>query len=359
MIKFFNKEYSFKELEERVGDFSQLAGVKRYSFTSGRSKGVEAVDVKTGSGLEYTILLDRALDIAWAEYKGIPLAYMTQAGVVAPQYYDSNNNEWLRSFTGGLMTTCGLSNVGAASEFDGVKYGQHGRISTLPGENIIIEEVNEGSDHVILIKGQVKQVKSFLENIVLHRTIKSYVGKNKIVINDIVENRSTSQQPFMLLYHLNFGFPLVNENSGLIIPNSNIKSGKQEKEFDVTGYDKFNKPGEDFEEVTTFFETVSDKNGDVHFLLMNDRDNPELALKVKYNRSSLDKLVMWKHLNYRNYVLCIEPANCFIKGIEDEYRNGTLEYLEPFGKKEMNIEIEVLEKKEEIFMWKEFLEKYS
>jgi hypothetical protein len=138
LLKFFDKEYNFKELEKRVGDFSQLAGVKKYVFSNGRSKGVEAADIRTGSGLSYTILLDRAMDIAWAEYKGIPLAYMTQVGIVAPQYYETESNEWLRSFAGGLMTTCGLDNVGASCELGGVGYGQHGRISNLPGENICI-----------------------------------------------------------------------------------------------------------------------------------------------------------------------------------------------------------------------------
>lgn len=345
MLSFFGRNYDYNALVDRVGDFSQLAGVKRYAFTCGRSKGVEAVDIKTGSGLSYTVLLDRALDIAWAEYKGIPLGYMTEVGVVAPQYYEAESNEWLRSFTGGLMTTCGLSNVGAASELDGKQYGQHGRISKLPGENIIVEEGLVGEDYVISVKGQVKQVKSFLENMVLQRTIKSYAGKNKIIINDIVENKSISRQPFMLLYHLNFGFPLVNENSGLIIPNSNAK---QEREFDVSEYNKFKKPEEDFEDVTYLFETVADKNGNAYFLLMNDRDNPELALKVKYSRSILDRLVMWRYLNSRNYVLCIEPANCYVNGIEDEYRKGTLEYLEPFDKKEINMEIEVLDNKKDI-----------
>ena len=59
-------------------------------------------------------------------------------------------------------------------------------------------------------------------------------------------------------------------------------------------------------------------------------------------------------MDSRNYVLCIEPANCNVEGIEEEYKKGTLEYLEPFEKRESNIEIKVLDNKEEIVECQEF-----
>jgi hypothetical protein len=65
MLNYFGKNYDFKSLAERVGDFSQIGGAKRYAFACGKSKGSEAVDIKTGSGLNYTVLLDGALNIAF------------------------------------------------------------------------------------------------------------------------------------------------------------------------------------------------------------------------------------------------------------------------------------------------------
>ena len=53
-------------LRSRIGDMSQLAGLKRYAFTEGKAKGIEAVDVKTGSGLHFTVLPGRGMDLAWA-----------------------------------------------------------------------------------------------------------------------------------------------------------------------------------------------------------------------------------------------------------------------------------------------------
>ena len=344
-------------MTERVGDFSQIAGAKRYELTCGKSKGVEAVDIRTGGGLNYTVLADRALDIGWAEYKGIPLVFMAQAGIVSPQYYHPDGNEWLRSFSGGLLTTCGLSNVGEASELNGVKYGQHGRISNLPGENISIEEEFDGMNYLISVKGKVRQVKSFVENMILQRTIKSFAGQNSILINDVVENRTTGKQPFMLLYHFNFGFPLLNENSRIIIPNKDKVSFEDPALFRLINSDSSKEDQEVMPEDPFLFQASPDKKGDAYFLLANDRDDPELAILLKYSHTALKNLILWKYLYSGNYVLCIEPANCHIKGIDKEYKNGTLEYLEPFEKREINIEIKVLGTREEILKYQNFLEK--
>jgi hypothetical protein len=68
--------------------------------------------VRTGAGLCFTVLPGRCLDIAWADYKSIGLTHITKAGVVAPQYYEKDKLGWLRTFFAGLLTTCGLFNVG-------------------------------------------------------------------------------------------------------------------------------------------------------------------------------------------------------------------------------------------------------
>lgn len=112
MLEYFNETYRYEEILERTGGMSQLAGARRFIFAEGRAKGTEAIDVRTGSGLSFMVLPDRGMDIAWAEFKGINLSYISPTGVVAPAYYESRGTEWLRGFYAGLMTTCGLTQAG-------------------------------------------------------------------------------------------------------------------------------------------------------------------------------------------------------------------------------------------------------
>ena len=103
-------------LAERMGDLSQIAGVKRYTLAEGKAAGVEAVDVETGGGLCYTVLPGRGMDIARLTYKGVPVSFMSKTRVVGPQYYEPEGFNWMRSFFGGMLTTCGLSNAGIPCE---------------------------------------------------------------------------------------------------------------------------------------------------------------------------------------------------------------------------------------------------
>ena len=128
----YGKQLTKRELLKRVGDISQLAGARECTLESGKSRGVSVVDVKTGSGLNFTILPDRGMDIAWADYKGIALGFISKTGIVAPSYYEPNGNDFLRGFYGGLLTTCGLTYMGTACVDNGKSLGLHGRASNTP-----------------------------------------------------------------------------------------------------------------------------------------------------------------------------------------------------------------------------------
>ena len=87
-----------RELLKYIGDISQLFSVKEYRYSSGLADSVRGVDIKNGSGLEMTVLPDRALDISSLSFKGINLSYMSKTGIVAPQYFDPKGAGFLRSF---------------------------------------------------------------------------------------------------------------------------------------------------------------------------------------------------------------------------------------------------------------------
>ena len=48
------------EIWSWIGDLSQVAGIKHYELRSGRAKGTEAFDVRTGAGLAFTVVKSRA-----------------------------------------------------------------------------------------------------------------------------------------------------------------------------------------------------------------------------------------------------------------------------------------------------------
>ncbi|MDZ7837983.1 MAG: DUF4432 family protein [Actinomycetota bacterium] len=55
------------------------------------------------------------MEIAWADFKSIPLGYISPTGVVSPEYYEPKGNQWLRNYYGGLLSMALHKQVGLAS----------------------------------------------------------------------------------------------------------------------------------------------------------------------------------------------------------------------------------------------------
>ena len=78
----------------------------------GRQDGVRATTAVSENGLSYTVIVDRCMDIAYLSFKGTNISFINPNGITAPQYYDRQGTNWLKNFTAGFFTTCGLDNVG-------------------------------------------------------------------------------------------------------------------------------------------------------------------------------------------------------------------------------------------------------
>jgi hypothetical protein len=101
------------DLQRRVGCLSQIASARFVMFTDGRAAGVRAVQVATGSGLAFSVLVDRSLDLYSASYRGLPLAWESGAGVVAPDYYEPGGDGWLSVHGAGACSRPAASNRSA------------------------------------------------------------------------------------------------------------------------------------------------------------------------------------------------------------------------------------------------------
>lgn len=217
-MRIFGKEYTKDELRERIGDLSQIAGIKQYVLDEGYAQGVSALDVKTGSGFSFTVLPSRAMDIAWMEFKGMPAGFIGKGGITHPSYFAPYGYEWLRSFYAGVLTTCGLMNSGPP-EKDGIwDHNIHGRISNTPATEVSAKTYWDENELTMQISGNMRETSIFYENLVLKRQIVAKGGENKLIIKDIVENQGFEDKDFMILYHINLGFPIVDEGSVFSAP---------------------------------------------------------------------------------------------------------------------------------------------
>ena len=340
-MKLFGRVVGKEDLTRRVGQMSQIAGARACELSSGLARGVEAIDVKTGTGFEFTVLAGRGLDIAWASYKGAPVGYISKSGVVGPAHFVEKGAEgFLRNFFAGLLTTAGLGNIGLPCHDGDESFGLHGRVSNIPAEDVCVSQGWKGDDYLIRVAGAVRQAKVFGECLVLHREITTQLGSNALVVRDVVENAGSRPEPLMLLYHCNFGYPIVSANSRLHTSGGGVEPRDPTPAEAVADHDRLGEPQASYVE-QCFYHDLRAKDGRAFAAIFNERLG--VGGYVRYRVANLPQFVQWKMLGEQEYVVGLEPATHRLDRRAELIRQGRISPLAVGERRTFEVEIGVLD----------------
>jgi len=298
-------------LLQHVGSMDQLAPVHRIVFMDGRAKSVEAFQIETGSGLMFTVLVDRAMDLAGVTYNGRSLCWRSPAGIVAPTYYERQGNGWLRGF-GGMLATCGLRNVGPASSEGGETFGIHGEIAYAPASDISVVRCWEGDRYRIELSGLVRESYLFGPNLTLQRNWRTEFGADWIELEDCVTNEGFRPEIHLQLYHWNFGFPFLNEKSRLYLTTDQVEA--RDAIAKLTTWQIFGPPAPGFSEEVFFHSYREQLPEEGHALVMSDEGIRNFAVELSHSTRDLPYVWQWKMCGQGDYVLGVEPTNCLAGG---------------------------------------------
>lgn len=345
-MNLFGMELSKDQLIQSIGQMSQVAGIKRYKLSGGRADGVDAADIKTGSGFQFTVLPGRGMDIAWAEYKGMALGWISKSGVVAPCYYEPEGLSWLRSFFGGVVTTCGLTQAGAPCIDEGEELGQHGRISNIPADCVNTRSYWQGEQYIMEISGSMIEACTFGDNLKLTRNIKTTLGESKFYLHDEVENIGYQTSPLMLLYHMNFGFPIVSNYSELYAKDVKVEPRDEAAKPGIDIFNSFQLPTKGYAEQVFFHSLKADENNRTSVAIINKMI--DMGVYVSFNVDQLPYFTEWKMMGQQDYVVGLEPGNCLPEGRAAARQNGRLQFIEPGEVKKVDIELGILEGRQAI-----------
>jgi len=342
----FGRRWSRSELERRCGDILQVAGIRRVRLCGGKEEGVECALVRTGSGLEFQVTLDRGMDISLAGFKGVPLAWRSPAGDVHPSFCSSTGEEWRASFAGGLMTGCGMSNVGAPCMDEGESLGLHGKLSHLPASDIRTVTEWEGDECRFVVSGSVLEQPGPGVALRLNRRITAALGGSTLEVEDRVVNEGTGRTPCMLLYHVNAGWPLLDERARLLLRARETSPRDADAAAGLNESVRFSPPIRAFREQVFYHDLTPDAAGTVTVLLANIPLG--IGLLLRYRKADLPEFVEWKMMSEGMYALGLEPANCRVEGRARERAEGRLRYLEAGEERTIRLDLEVIEGAERI-----------
>lgn len=143
-------------------------------------------------------------------------------------------------------------------------------------------------------------------------------------------NEAYAPAPFMLLYHCNIGYPLLDAGCRIHIPASETYlRGEDIPTF--LPWDQVSEPYDNLPEQVFYHEARPDEDGFVTAGISNP--SLSLGLDIVYRKDQLQRLTQWKSMASGDYVVGLEPCNCHVNGQAWERANGTLQFIGPGEKK--------------------------
>ena len=331
------KKSEMQALRQYVGDLDALCGIKDYTFNDGPARGMRAFDVRNGKGLEMTLVADRGLDIPVLRYKGVNVSFASKVGLRAPSLYTEDAGRgFLKQFYAGMLTTCGITYAGAACEDGGRQLGLHGNYDNTPAAKVAFETVYEGDEAILRLRGEVREACVFEENMLLTREVRVRTEKNAYQVIDRVENQGFEPTPMMLIYHVNFGYPLLDEGARVYLNATRVEPRTQFAREGIALYDRMEAPEAGREE-QCYFHTGFPEQG---FAMLHN-EKLGMAAAMRFNGKALPLMCEWKCMRAGEYVLGLEPTTSGALSRVDARKNGLLVTLEPGQVYECGFEMEL------------------
>ncbi len=335
-----------EDLLRYTGSIQQIAYARRVQYDEGRARGLHAVEVKNGP-LSFTIMLDKCMDISEMSFRGEQMTFLSKPGLNGRNPFDTNGSEAQRSIMGGLFFTCGYENICAPyRDGNGKEYPMHGRMRTSPAEHVSIETFWDGDEYVIAVSGDIREAELFGENLLLHRRIETWLGSPEIVVTDTIRNEAFREEPVMVMYHCNLGYPFLREGTRLILPTKKVTARDAVSQEHIGEYAVMDPPKDNEEEYVYLHDLCADEKGRTFAAAVNE--DCMTGLVIGFSREELPFFGQWKSTASGDYVMGLEPGNAAVYGRKYHEEQGTLPMLPPQAEKEITLRFSVVTGKEEI-----------
>ena len=263
----------------KLGNKSQMLFAKEICID-----GKHCVLVQNGA-LEVLFNKDNALDITWVKYKGVNISFLSKNGL------NDGARDFVGNFEGGFLYTCGMDNVSGCVDCKPV----HGSLHYKKCDVAYAYE----KDGVVYVCGEIKETALFGKNLVMKRCFT--VTESSISIQDTLENQGYLETDYVLLYHINYGYPFLDECLEMEIPATKSDPLTLVAEKNQADMFRITAPVDGGDE-HVYYHTLS--KGCVRL------NNPEMGVAVEmlYDVEDFPVTLEWKSMISGDYALGIEPS---------------------------------------------------
>lgn len=282
-------------------------------LTAGKSQGVTLVTLANRE-CQVTVIPTRGMGIWQAAVGEWRIGWNSPTrGPVHPQFVplmEPGGIGWLDGFDE-LLVRCGLASNGAPV-FDNAGRLQlplHGRIANIPAHSVTVEYDPEA--HELRVIGVVEESRLFHGKLRLTSTLTLPAGATTFRVSDEVTNFSAEPGGMQLLYHVNFGPPLLEPGSRVTAPFDEFAPRDARAAEGVAHWNEIHAGQPGFAEQVYFFKPRPDEHGMCQALLRNAECTRGVSLR--FSPRQLPCFALWKSLQdpADGYVTGLEPATNF------------------------------------------------
>ena len=272
-------------MDGKISNFGQVASLRRYTLTEGREKGLDVLDCDNGK-LRFLINVSKACDVMQLYHEGQNVSFVSKNG------FTKRETNFLNRFEGGMLYTCGLDSVGGREGYE-----LHGTLHNTPAE-IVHAVCNEDG---ITVEAVIRDTALFGKDLVLKRKIFSEIGGESISVEDTLVNDGFRDEAYCLLYHINVGYPMVDEGARIVADVAHCEARTPwAKQNEDTMYE-MSASIPNCEECCYFLRLRKPE-----ISLVNEKIGKTLT--VSYSGNTLPHFVEWKSMASGDYALGLEPC---------------------------------------------------
>lgn len=272
-------------MDGRISNIAQAGGLRRYILTEGKEAGLRVIEIDTGK-IRFLLNESKALDVMQLYHKGQNVSFISKNGFL------SGGQAFAKRFEGGMVYTCGLDAVG---DIPGRE--MHGSLHNIPARVTRAEFDGEN----FIVAAQMSDTALFGKNLVFTRTVRSSLGSDTLTIEDELKNCGTKEEEYCLLYHVNVGYPMLDEGARVVadlecaVPRTPWAAEHLAERAEMTC------PVPNQKEMCYFLQFRTPK-------VSLENEKLGKAFTLSWSGETLPCFVQWKSMASGDYALGLEPA---------------------------------------------------
>ncbi|HAB25837.1 MAG: aldose 1-epimerase family protein [Pantoea sp.] len=322
-----NWQISSKQLKLSGDAFS----LQQKVLHGGKQEGSKVLTITSQNGLTIALSPTRGMDLLHVNGDGVRLGWDSPVNeVVNPAYInlDSRNGlGWLEGFNE-MMVRCGYEWTGHPVVKDGRIYTLHGKAGNTPASRVEVT-IDEKAPHEIRVRGLLKENTFKKANLETWTELRYVPGAKSFTLHDVLTNRGDYPHDYQIIYHSNFGTPILEKDARFIAPLKSVSPFNDYAKSGLKAWNTYDAPTKDFDEMVFNLVPKADSSGKTLAAVINSKGDK--GASIEFDTHQLPLLTMWKNTDTlkQGYVTGIEPGTNYAYPVTIEKEQGRVKQLAP------------------------------